>query len=284
MSEAIAPTEPLTPAKVFAAEDKLLSLPQVKMPVKHYFGGGVYIRELHIPAGTFVVGHHHRFADFNSLVKGSMTLLMEDGSTKEVSAPLTFLGSPGRKVAFAHEDSVWQNIFSTCETDVGKLEEALFIKSDAFKEKREIIKRLERAKTGLIRDDYAEAIKELGFTEEQAKSISENRSDQMEMPAGTWSFVITESPIHGQGVFATADFKPGDIIGPARIGTMRTPLGRYTNHSPSPNAKLEEFEEGLNLVATKEISGYSGGIEGDEITIDYREAAAVTINLNRRLS
>lgn len=56
------------------------------------------------------------------MVSGRMMILQEDGTTKELVAPMTFVAKPGRKVAYILETVVFQNIYSTSETDIEKLE------------------------------------------------------------------------------------------------------------------------------------------------------------------
>jgi hypothetical protein len=51
-----------------------------------------------------------------------MLILQDDGSKKELVAPMTFMAKPGRKVAYIVETVVFQNIYSTSETDIEKLE------------------------------------------------------------------------------------------------------------------------------------------------------------------
>ena len=123
---------PITKENVEAVEHRLLQLPQVDCSLKHRFGPGIYIREVTIPAGVLAIGHHHKHAHMNIMVKGRLTFLMNDGTTMEVSAPFADTCSPGRKIAYAHEDTVWLNIYATNETDVEKLEEQLFEKSQVW--------------------------------------------------------------------------------------------------------------------------------------------------------
>jgi hypothetical protein len=56
------------------------------------------------------------------MVSGRMLILQDDGSKKELVAPMTFMAKPGRKVAYILETVVFQNIYSTPETDIEKLE------------------------------------------------------------------------------------------------------------------------------------------------------------------
>ena len=57
---------------------------------------------------------------------------------------------------------------------------------------------------------------------------------------------------------------------------MRTPLGRFTNHSRTPNAVFVNQGGDIYLYALRRISGCSGGSQGEEVTIDYRQALALS--------
>jgi len=87
---------------------------------------------------------------------------------------------------------------------------------------------------------------------------------------------IGDSPIEGKGLFATATIEQGEVIAPAGIKGKRTIAGRFTNHSANPNAFLVLHENGdVDLVAKYYISGCKAGFDGEEITIDYRQALAL---------
>jgi len=84
---------------------------------------------------------------------------------------------------------------------------------------------------------------------------------------------VKDSQIEGKGLFATANFEEGDVIAPARIDGMRTPTGRYINHSKKPNSFFVRDEQNnVFAVAGRDIIGYRGGVIGEEITVDYRQA------------
>ena len=120
---------------VEALEDYMLSLPQemkAEVPVNHYFGPGVYIREITLPAGAMAVGHEQRFDHLNILLTGAVAMYDVSG-VKVFRAPMIFTGKPGRKLGMAIEDCTWLNVFATDETDVQKLEEMIAKKSDTFK-------------------------------------------------------------------------------------------------------------------------------------------------------
>ena len=161
---------------------------------------------------------------------------------------------------------VWWNIYSTSETDIETLENTYLDKSAVDETK--YLKQLEHAKN----NDYEVMLKELNVTEEQVRFESERTEDLIPFPYGSLSVSVSDSPIQGRGLFATSDFKAGDLIVMGRIRDKRTPAGRYTNHSPDPNGKFVLIDGDIALIALKDISGCRGGHLGDEITVNYRDA------------
>jgi hypothetical protein len=111
--------------KVDALVREMSALPQMDCPVQHFFGPSIYIREIVIPAGTVIVGKYHKEDHLCSMVEGRMIVMGEDGVQHEVAAPAVFMAKKGRKTAYAIETVRFQNIYSTDETDVEKLERML---------------------------------------------------------------------------------------------------------------------------------------------------------------
>lgn len=100
-------------------------MPQVDVNTKHYFGPGIYIREVTMPAGSTVIGKPHRKEHMCVMLQGRMIIIDAEGNQKELVAPLTFVGGAGRKVAYILETTVFQNILATDETDIEVLENML---------------------------------------------------------------------------------------------------------------------------------------------------------------
>lgn len=118
--------------QIEAVEARLLPLAQVDMPVTHRFAPGVYIRELLMPAGTFVIGHEHKTEHFNVVLSGRADVLL-DGVVTEIKAPMIFPSAAGvRKMLYIHEDMRWATVHPTTETNVEQLEALLIRKSAAF--------------------------------------------------------------------------------------------------------------------------------------------------------
>lgn len=257
----------------------MLDLPQVECPVIHRFGPGLYIRELSAPAGAMLVGHRQRFDHMNVMLKGKVKVVNEDGTTDTLEAPLVFVGKPGRKVGYVEEDMVWQNIYATTETDIEVLEEMLFDKSDAWQEHQEAQK-LKLLPSLEDHQDFQAVLDQFGFTAEQARAETERTDNMMELPYGDYKVKKGDSNIEGKGLFATAPIEPHEMIMPMRIGSMRTQAGRYVNHSRNPNCMPVRNGDIVWLKATRPIHGCMGGQDGEELTIDYREAMIIAIQFN----
>lgn len=263
-------------------ESEMLKQKQIECPTIHRFGPGTYIREVNIPAGTLAVGHHQNNEHTNIMLKGRVTMLNDDGTTSELKAPMIFIGRPGRKIGFIHEDIVWLNVYPNVENEqsIEKLEAKHLTKSEGFKLADEKRDQLLLASKSYDEKDFEQALIDLGVSKEQVKIQSENTDDMVDLPHGAFKIKAGKSPIHGQGIFATADIYIGETIGPGRIGEKRTILGRFTNHALYPNSKFVKTYNGrIDLVATERIFGCRGGFNGDEITVDYREAVKLNLEI-----
>jgi len=258
-------------------EANLLELPQVNCPVLHHFGPGIYIREVRMPAGTFAIGHRQKENHMNVLLTGKVAMLDDDGAPKVVSAPLMYSGKPGRKVGYIIEDVVWQNIYSTEETDIEKLESRFLDKSIASIEFHRKAFDVKSFLAEEDRNDFRRTVEELGFSEEEVSIVSQDESDQVDFPQESGSKVsLRKSPIHGIGVFANFPINQFEVIGPARLQGKRTPIGRFTNHSANPNSFFVSNDFGdIYLMSLRGINGCAGGDSGEEITVDYQQAVKV---------
>lgn len=256
-------------------EGEFLKMEQPDCPVIHRFGPGIYIREVYLPAGILAIGHRQKTEHLNIMLKGKVIMAGDDGKLKTLEAPMIFTGQPGRKVGYIVEDTVWQNVYATEETDVETLEATYLDKSMTWEEHHAKTAEYERAARQVDRDDYEAFLQETGLTEEFIRGESDTDYDMAEMPPGH-NVTVRESYIEGKGIFLTYPMKAGALIGPASIAGHRTMLGRYTNHSKTPNALFIRGSNGdIYLVAKRPISGCKGGSQGEEVTVDYRQALSV---------
>lgn len=253
-----------------AIELALLSKEQVPCPVFHRFGPGIYIREVHIPAGTVSIGHHQKTEHMNIMLAGRVTMVRDDGSIEELTAPAMYTAKPGRKIGYIHEDMVWLNVYATQERDIEKLEEMFLGKSDSWKENNAMQNALAKMERVADRESFAKFCTDFNMSEMQMEALFTD-GKVIELPNGTYSFSIAESPIHGKGIFATSAFAPNDYIAPVVLSGKLTQVAKYINHSNNPTAKLTRNAiEDYDLFALQSMKGNTGGYTGDEITIDYR--------------
>ena len=120
----------------------------------------------------------------------------------------------------------------------------------------------------VIRNDYKDFLNEYDFTQEYVESV-------LELPTtddrGTdYVLELRESPIDGRGLFAIKAINEGEYIAMARVNGERMIAGRYTNHSPTPNAIFVHGGSGdLSMIASQAI------VVGEEVTVNYRQAGEV---------
>lgn len=97
------------------------------LPMRHYFSEGMYLRELFIPAGTFLTSWEHKTEHVCIVSSGSITVWSQENGTSHIKAPYTFISKPGhRRLGFAHENTVWTTVHATSERDLDLLEKTLF--------------------------------------------------------------------------------------------------------------------------------------------------------------
>ncbi len=246
----------------------MLTQPQAPCNVRHRFAPGLYIREVTIPADTYAIGHYQKTEHMNVMLCGSVTMIHEDGSHEYLVAPQSFVAPHGRKVGYIHEDMVWLNIYATNETDIDKLEAIYLEKSPTYK--------AQENPPLLSHDgDYAQMLSDLSVTAEEVRAQSEESSDLIPFPQGDYKVKVGKSGIEGMGLIATSDIEAGEFICHARIYGKRTPAGRYINHARDPNAEMVDKAGDILVRAVRGIAGCCGGSDGEEITVDYRQALKV---------
>ncbi len=202
---------------------------QVECNVKHTFAPGVCIREVHMPAGSHIIGHRHTTEHTNIMICGHMLLQADDGTWQDLYAPFMYVANTGRKVAKIIEDVVWLNIFPTDSTDVDWIENTFLDKSGAWREGEKSVKR---------------------------KLVSVDNKKKLQ--SGTYCFKIVNNT-----VICTDTIYKNAIIGRVLEGDKLSILAENIKHSDDPNAKII----GNDVIAIKDIIGCVGGLDGEQITI-----------------
>jgi hypothetical protein len=106
----------------------------IECPVTHRFEPGVYIREIFMPAGSFVIGHEHLTKHQNVILCGRAEVTA-GGPKQTIVGPCVFESAAGvRKTLLVLEDMRWMTLHPnpTNERDIERLEDSLRVKSDSF--------------------------------------------------------------------------------------------------------------------------------------------------------
>ena len=99
---------PRTIEKIERMEEVILQHPQVELPVNHYFGQDVYVRELFFKKGTIATGRVHKFDHISILISGHMTIWTPEKGVHDVFGPsITEVNSGMKRAGFAHTDVHW---------------------------------------------------------------------------------------------------------------------------------------------------------------------------------
>jgi hypothetical protein len=224
--------------------EKMMEFPQATVPVNHYFSPGVYVREVKMPKGSLIMGHHHLHTHLNSVITGSFLFCGDDGSTSRVDAPKVFVAPPGLKILYILEDCIFQNIYANPEDeqDIDKLEDKYCYKTDEFR----------------------------AFENEQLATqlliSSDNTVKYPNQPFGCQKFHVFRNEVYADG-----DIRVGERIGYASIGKEITSLGAHIGTSTTPNARIVPEDVGDALYAVCDISGKLGGLVKNKITIGLKE-------------
>lgn len=122
--------------------------------------------------------------------------------------------------------------------------------------------------------DYQRYLAETGLTEQR---IQEMMAAEKVAPFPPGSSKIEKGPskLAGEGMFASDEIGAGGFVAPVRVDGLRTPAGRYTNHSNNPNVEFRRNSNGdLDAYAIHPIKA------GDEVFVNYRQAGEVNIESN----
>ena len=113
-------------AQICAIEAEMLKMPQIEIPVRHYFSLGLYAREITVPATALITGVIHKYPQINILSKGTIRVSIDE-EIREISSPHTVVSEAGiKRIAYAVTECVWTTIIHTFKTDVVEIEKEFF--------------------------------------------------------------------------------------------------------------------------------------------------------------
>jgi len=104
----------------FDEDGKLGDLMLVQNVTNHLVDG-LYVRELLIPKGSFIISRVHKRALVNIISTGKVVVVDSNG-INEYTAPSTFISKSGtQRIVIAIEESVWNTVHKTDVTDTDDL-------------------------------------------------------------------------------------------------------------------------------------------------------------------
>ena len=104
-------------------------------PLKHSSAYGIYVREITIPQGMWVVGKIHKHDHPNFLLKGEVLVFTESKGYEHLKAPCSMISDGGTKRAlYSITELVWTTVHlnPTNTRDLDELEKIVI--ADSFKD------------------------------------------------------------------------------------------------------------------------------------------------------
>ena len=262
------PVVPFDLNKVVALQEELLKMPQPDIVTTHSFPDGKYERTIVIPPWVVLTGAAHKTPYRVRLEKGFIAVNTDSG-VQVFTAPCEFDAPAGvqRAGRVFSEEVIWVDIYDNLDkcTDLAILEDRLYVVPECGLA-------ASRTEAQKARIDYNAFLAQMGMTYEQVHSITSIETDLIDMPNGI-STELRDSPIHGQGLFATQVFRLGDMVCPGRLNDKRTPGGRFINHSANSNIIPVKIGDDIYAQATRDI------MVGDELLVDYRDSVRVNFGI-----
>ena len=80
-----------------------------EIPLDHHHAGGLYARQITIPAGTVLAGLPHKHAHLNVCI-GDITVWTEQGMRRLTGTHVVPSAPGARRVGLTHADTVWVSI------------------------------------------------------------------------------------------------------------------------------------------------------------------------------
>lgn len=134
--------EPALNDKIDQLELAMQGLPIIDCPLNHRFVGGMYIREILMPAGSLITSMEHLTTHPYFVLQGSVSVYSDNFGEQLITAPYIGTTTPStRRVLYIHEDCVWVTIHRTDivpkDETPEAIEEAVKLVEDVILGKRE---------------------------------------------------------------------------------------------------------------------------------------------------
>jgi len=247
-----------------------LQLPQMQLECTHVIHGGMCARTIFIPAGTVLTGAQLD-VDTVCVVVGDITVTTDDGVRRLQGHHVLPAFRDNKRVGITHADTYWTMLFKADGRTVEEIEREMTSEFERMQTRR----KAERFQNNdFVREsqfDFDRFAIEYALPPELLQGIMDHTDDLTVTEECLSKVEIGQSLIHGRGLFAISSIKAGEFICVGSVDGKRAIGGRFTNHSPFPNAeyRLNEKKTGIDVYAKRNIE------PDEEILLDYREAFEV---------
>lgn len=94
--------------KIDEFEQAMMDYPLVDCPLKHRFVKGMYIREIFMPAGSWVTSLIHKTNHPFFVLQGTVSVYSDNDGEQLIEAPYIGTTTPAtRRVLYTHSDVIW---------------------------------------------------------------------------------------------------------------------------------------------------------------------------------
>lgn len=117
-------------------QSKMAEMPQADCPVTHKFTENQYIREIFMPAGSWIISKIHKTEHPYFIMQGAAIVFTEEDGEVLLKAPFCGITKPGtRRMLYITEDCVWATVHPTVKSDetLEEIEERIIEKRDITK-------------------------------------------------------------------------------------------------------------------------------------------------------
>ena len=102
--------------------------PQIDIPVTHRIHGGMYARQITIPAGVVITGQIYKYDHLEFMISGDATVASEMGPIR-LEGYHSLSGHAGKKRGImAHTDTVWMTVHTPDGAEGEKIQDSITAK------------------------------------------------------------------------------------------------------------------------------------------------------------
>ena len=118
--------------EILRIQNELRQMPQVHLPVTHHMIDGVYVRCMHIPAGTMLTGKIHKSENIAILAQGRLRVA-DANKAVVMEGVRIIIDNPGvKRLGYAETDVVFITVHKVEGTTIEQIEKELV--ADSFEE------------------------------------------------------------------------------------------------------------------------------------------------------